>query len=117
MNCTVGCCNHILHSQARLSALKPKVGSVCGLPACKRFQAAALRPAQLTGRPTLHPASAASDPDFDTAEAEGIEEAPEDARGAIAVGLKYYKAGNYQKALELFGSAPGLPGTGTKRFR
>ena len=65
----------------------------------------------------LHTALAAQDSDFDSAGAEGIEEEPEDARGAIAVGLKYYKAGNYQKALELFGRAPALPGTGTKRFR
>ena len=69
------------------------------------------------GRSSLQQLSAASDPDFDSAGAEGIEEEPEDARGAIAVGLKYYKAGDYQKALELFGSAPALPGTGTKRFR
>ncbi len=69
------------------------------------------------GRVTLQPLSAAQDSEFDSAEAEGIEEEPEDARGAIAVGLKYYKAGDYQKALELFGRAPALPGTGTKRFR
>ena len=42
---------------------------------------------------------------------------PEDARGAIALGLKLYNAGKHQAALDLFAKALELPGTGLKRFR
>ena len=42
---------------------------------------------------------------------------PEDARGAIAVGLKLYNAGKHQEALDVFVKALELPGTGIKRFR
>lgn len=42
---------------------------------------------------------------------------PEDARGAITLGLKFSDAGDYEKALELFMKALKLPGTGVKRFR
>lgn len=42
---------------------------------------------------------------------------PEDARGAIAIGLKSFEAGDYQGALQLFDKALALPGTGIKRFR
>lgn len=117
MSCAAGRCSIATLTRARLSASRPFVSLVGALPACKRTQSAAFRPAQTLSRQRVQPAFAASDPDFDAAEAEGIEDAPEDARGAIAVGLKYYKAGNYQKALELFGKAPALPGTGTKRYR
>ncbi|KAK9825330.1 hypothetical protein WJX74_009904 [Apatococcus lobatus] len=120
MNCTAGSrLNNAISSRvnplAHLPA--PSANRACFLAARKRAPGTASRPAPPAHRQRLPLLPAGSDPDFDTAEAEGIEEAPEDARGAIAVGLKFYKAGNYQKALELFGSAPGLPGTGTKRFR
>jgi hypothetical protein len=42
---------------------------------------------------------------------------PEDARGAITLGLKFSDAGQYEQALELFLKALKLPGTGVKRFR
>ena len=42
---------------------------------------------------------------------------PEDARGAIAVGLKLYNAGQHSAALDMFVKALELPGTGLKRFR
>ena len=42
---------------------------------------------------------------------------PEDARGAIAVGLKLYNAGQHSAALDIFVKALELPGTGLKRFR
>ncbi len=42
---------------------------------------------------------------------------PEDARGAIALGLKLYNAEKHQAALDLFAKALELPGTGLKRFR
>ena len=42
---------------------------------------------------------------------------PEDARGAIAVGLKLFNSGQYQEALDIFEKALKLPGTGVKRFR
>ncbi|CAL5224279.1 g6941 [Coccomyxa viridis] len=42
---------------------------------------------------------------------------PEDARGAIAVGLEQYNAGSYETALGIFEKAIDLPGTGIKQFR
>ncbi|CAL8471406.1 g10948 [Coccomyxa elongata] len=42
---------------------------------------------------------------------------PEDARGAIAVGLELYNAGDYETALGIFEKAMTLPGTGLKQFR
>ncbi|BDA46788.1 probable protein MET1, chloroplastic [Coccomyxa sp. Obi] len=42
---------------------------------------------------------------------------PEDARGAIAVGLELYNAGDYETALGIFEKAMNLPGTGLKQFR
>lgn len=42
---------------------------------------------------------------------------PEDARGAIAIGLKYSNAGNWAQAQEYFERALELPGTGLKRWR
>lgn len=42
---------------------------------------------------------------------------PEDARGAIAVGLKLYNAGQHSAALDIFVKALELPGTGLKRYR
>jgi hypothetical protein len=42
---------------------------------------------------------------------------PEDARGAITLGLKLSDAGNYEEALEMYVKALDLPGTGIKRFR
>ncbi|EIE19738.1 hypothetical protein COCSUDRAFT_54599, partial [Coccomyxa subellipsoidea C-169] len=42
---------------------------------------------------------------------------PEDARGAIAVGLELYNAGQYETALGIFEKAMNLPGTGIKQFR
>lgn len=38
---------------------------------------------------------------------------PEDARGAIALGLKTFEGGDYAGALALFDKSLGLPGTGT----
>ena len=37
---------------------------------------------------------------------------PEDARGAIALGLKLFEGGDYQGALALFDKSLGMPGTG-----
>ncbi len=37
---------------------------------------------------------------------------PEDARGAIALGLKLFESGEYEAALQLFDKSLGLPGTG-----
>lgn len=37
---------------------------------------------------------------------------PEDARGAIALGLKLFESGDYESALQLFDKSLGLPGTG-----
>ena len=42
---------------------------------------------------------------------------PEDARAAIALGLRLHEAGQYNKALGVFQKALELPGTGIKRFR
>ncbi|KAK9918691.1 hypothetical protein WJX75_006025 [Coccomyxa subellipsoidea] len=42
---------------------------------------------------------------------------PEDARGAIAVGLDLYNSGQYETALGVFEKAMNLPGTGIKQFR
>lgn len=42
---------------------------------------------------------------------------PEDARGAIAIGLKFSNAGNWAQAQEYFERALELPGTGLKRWR
>lgn len=42
---------------------------------------------------------------------------PEDARGAIAVGLELTEAGEWERALSYFETALSLPGTGIKRFR
>jgi hypothetical protein len=42
---------------------------------------------------------------------------PEDARGAISVGLSLYEEGKYAEALEVFEKGLDLPGTGMKRFR
>lgn len=42
---------------------------------------------------------------------------PEDARGAITLGLKFSDAGQYEQALQLFLKALKLPGTGIKQFR
>ena len=116
MSCAAGRCSGVIFHRASFPASGPNVSRLGVSPACKT-KSATFRQSRRSSRQRLQPALAASDPDFDVAEAEGIEDVPEDARGAIAVGLKYYKAGNYQKALELFGKAPALPGTGTKRFR
>ena len=42
---------------------------------------------------------------------------PEDARGAIAVGLNLTNAGQYDAAIGIFEKALSLPGTGLKQFR
>lgn len=42
---------------------------------------------------------------------------PEDAKGAIAIGLKFSDAGNWAQAQEYFERALELPGTGLKRWR
>jgi hypothetical protein len=42
---------------------------------------------------------------------------PDDARGAIAVGLKLCEQGQYELAQQFFEKALELPGSGTKRFR
>jgi tetratricopeptide (TPR) repeat protein len=42
---------------------------------------------------------------------------PEDARGSIAIGLKYSAAGQWEQAQEYFERALELPGTGLKRWR
>ena len=42
---------------------------------------------------------------------------PDDARTAIALGLRLHKAGQYNDALGMFQKALELPGTGIKRFR
>jgi len=42
---------------------------------------------------------------------------PEDARGAISIGLGLYEEGKYKEALEVFEKGLELPGTGMKRFR
>ena len=42
---------------------------------------------------------------------------PEDARGAIAIGLRLTEAGKWDDALKYFENALTLPGTGIKRFR
>ena len=42
---------------------------------------------------------------------------PEDARTAIAQGLRLHEAGQYNDALGMFQKALELPGTGIKRFR
>ena len=45
------------------------------------------------------------------------EQEPEDARTAIALGLRLHEAGQYNDALGMFQKALELPGTGIKRFR
>lgn len=42
---------------------------------------------------------------------------PEDARSAIALGLRLHEAGQYNEALGVFQKALELPGTGIKRYR
>ena len=42
---------------------------------------------------------------------------PEDARGAISIGLGLYEEGKYKEALDVFEKGLELPGTGMKRFR
>ena len=42
---------------------------------------------------------------------------PDDARAAIALGLRLYEAAQYNDALGMFQKALELPGTGIKRFR
>ena len=42
---------------------------------------------------------------------------PEDARGSIAIGLKYSAAGQWEQAQQYFERALELPGTGLKRWR
>jgi len=50
-------------------------------------------------------------------EIDGEVREPEDARGAISIGLGLYEAGKYAEALEVFEKGLELPGTGMKRFR
>ena len=50
-------------------------------------------------------------------ETESSVRGPEDARGAISIGLGLYEEGKYKEALDVFEKGLELPGTGMKRFR
>ena len=67
----------------------------------------------------LHPLPCSANADAVSTDASGLDATfePEDARGAISMGLKLHDGGRYEEALQMFQRAVELPGTGLKRYR